>query len=205
MGTPLPSDTLTCNPGTWSGNPVFTYQWYLGTNPITGATAKTYTVTILDEGQAITCVVAATDSAGTVRAISPSVIVAQKGTLKCPKPSGTLTPSKIGPLRLGETRTAARKALKRYAVTHYGFDNFCLYGGWGIRGAYKRSKFVLLLTANPHYRLRAVTVGLTTATAAKRIKIGKRSRSGSTTGTSLRAPPATTCSRSATASSRRSA
>lgn len=172
-GTPLPGDTLTCNPGTWTGTPTFSYQWVLGTNPITGATAKTYTVTILDEGQTITCDVSASNAAGTSSGESPGVIVAQKGTLTCPKPTGAFSAKRIGSLSLGEARAAARKALSRYHVTHYGFDDFCLYGGWGIRGAYKRNRFVLLLTANPYYRFGSVSVGLTIASVAARLHVGK--------------------------------
>ena len=173
-GTPLPGDTLTCDPGTWTGNPTFTYQWNVDSNPVTGETENTYTVTVLDEGQTITCTVAASNSTATVKSTSSvGVVVAQKGTLTCPKPSGTLTGRRIGPLALGETRTAARHALKQYAVTHNGFDNFCLYGGWGIRGAYKSNKFVLLLTANPYYKLASVSVGLEITSVAKRLKLGK--------------------------------
>jgi hypothetical protein len=172
-GTPLPGDTLTCNPGTWTGSPTFSYQWNVSSNPVSGATEKTYSVTVLDEGQTITCTVAATNRTGTVKSTSKGVVVAQKGTLSCPKPTGALTAGKIGPLKLGETRTAARKALKKYAVTHYGFDNFCLFGGWGIRGAYKSNKFVLLLTANPYYKLASVSVGLKITKVAKRLKLGK--------------------------------
>jgi hypothetical protein len=173
-GTPLPGHTLTCNPGTWTGSPTFTYQWNVGSSPVTGATTRTYAVTILDEGQTITCTVDASNGAGSVKSTSgKGVVVAQKGTLTCPKPAGTLTPSRIGPLALGEGRTAARHALKRFAVTHYGFDDFCLFGGWGIRGGYRATKLVLLLTANPFYKLDGITPGLTIASVRKRVKIGK--------------------------------
>ena len=128
-GTPLPGDALTCNPGTWTGSPTLTYQWVLGTAAVTGATTDTYTVTILDEGQTITCTVYAKNATGTQSGSSSSVVVAQKGTLKCPKPSGAFTAAKVGPLALGMSRSRARKMLTRYAITHYGFDDFCLYGG----------------------------------------------------------------------------
>jgi hypothetical protein len=101
------------------------------------------------------------------------VIVAQKGTLSCPKPTGSLTGRRIGPLALGETRTAARRSLPKHTVAGFGFDDFCLYGGWGIRGAYKQDKFVLLLTANPYYKVDGVSVGLKIASVAKRLKVGK--------------------------------
>jgi hypothetical protein len=106
-------------------------------------------------------------------AASSAKIVAQKGTLTCPRPSGNLTAGQIGPLGLNEPRTQARGALRHYHVTHYGFDDFCLYGGWGIRGAYKHNRFVLLLTANPFYSAHGVTDGYTIQAAAKHLKIGK--------------------------------
>jgi hypothetical protein len=57
----------------------------------------------------------------------------------------------VGPLRLGETQSAARRSLPRHNEIGFGFDNFCLYGGWGIRGAYLKDRFAILLTANPFY------------------------------------------------------
>jgi hypothetical protein len=172
-GTPLPGDRLTCNPGTWTGSPSFTYQWVLGTSPITGATARTYTVTILDEGQTITCEVAGHNSAGSATVKSAGVVVAQKGTLDCPKPSGSFNAQKIGAFALNETQAKARKSFHHYQVIQSGFDNFCLYGGWGIRGAYKHSRFVFLDTANPYYKLKGISPGDTLKSLAKKVKIGK--------------------------------
>ena len=104
-------------------------------------------------------------------ASSGATVVAQKGTLTCPKPSGGISASRIGPLSLGQPQSAARRALTHFNVTSYGFDNFCLYGGWGIRGAYKAKKFVLLLTANPYYKLSGASVGL--PITAVKLKVGK--------------------------------
>jgi hypothetical protein len=175
-GTPLPGDMLTCDPGSWTGSPTFTYQWNVNTDPVTGATSRTYTVRILDEGQTITCTVFAQNDGGVAQATSAQGdIVAQKGTLNCPKPSGSFSPKRIGPLSLGEPRASARRGLKKFAVTKYGFDDFCLFGGWGIRGAYKHNRFVLLLTANPFYSLNGLTPGLPIATAShrQRLRVGR--------------------------------
>jgi hypothetical protein len=173
-GTPLPGNTLTCNPGTWTDHPTFTFTWSRGTNQITGAVTSTYTVTIFDEGQSISCIVTASNGGGaSAPAGSSAKIVAQSGTLTCPHPSGSMTAGRIGPLALNETRMQARAALTHYHVTFYGFDDFCLFGGWGIRGAYKQGKFVLLLTANPYYGVNTVTDGFTIQAAAKHLKIGK--------------------------------
>jgi hypothetical protein len=172
-GTALPGDRLTCVPGTWTGAPTFTYQWMRGSSAIAGAIAATYTVTILDEGSTITCVVTGHNAGGSKSTVAKGVIIAQKGTLTCPKPSGTFTTAKVGRLALGASRATERRTLTRYTITHYGFDNFCLYGGWGIRAGYRSSKVVLLLTANPYYKLHGVSPGIAIKTISKRLHVGK--------------------------------
>ncbi len=89
------------------------------------------------------------------------------------EPSGSLSGSRIGPLALGMTRARARATLKRHTVIGYGFDNFCLYGGWGIRADYQSDRIVWMLTANPFYRAGGVTPGLPLAGASKSLRIGK--------------------------------
>ncbi len=174
IGTPLPGNTLTCDPGTWRGNPTFIYSWQLSTSTIPGATANTYVVTILDEGQTITCVVAASNGVAVAApAHTGGLVVAVKGTLTCEKPSGSMSGSRVGPLALGMTRARARAILKRYSVIGYGFDDFCLYGGWGIRADYQSDRIVWMLTANPFYRAGGVTPGLPLAGLSKRLKVGK--------------------------------
>ena len=174
VGTPLPGNTLTCDPGTWTGNPTFTYTWLRGSSPITGAATNTYVVTILDEGQAITCVVTANNGGvAAAPAQSGGVVVATPGTLTCQRPSGALSATRIGPLALGMTRARARKILKRFALTPNGFDNFCLYGGWGIRADYQSNRIVWMLTANPFYGAAGVTPGLPLAGASRLLKIGR--------------------------------
>jgi hypothetical protein len=170
-GTPLPGNTLTCNPGTWTGNPSFTYSWQVNSNTVPGATRRTYVVTILDEGQTITCSVTAGGT--THAATSGGKVVAIQGTLTCPKPSGTLNARNIGRLALGATKATARLALTHYKVIGYGFDNFCLYGGWGIRAGYKHGSIALLLTANPFYSVDGVSPGLTLASAQQRLRVGR--------------------------------
>jgi hypothetical protein len=101
----------------------------------------------------------------------------------------------MGPLKLGMSRTAARKKLKRFGVTHNDFDNFCLYAGWGIRAGYPSSKLlgtlsrrartqvtgvILLLSANPHYALDKTPPGAElTKQVARRLKLGKPFKIGS--------------------------
>lgn len=61
---------LTVREGTWSGSPVFTYQWKLDGVNISGATGNTYTVVTGDVGKAITVAVTGTNSSGSATATS---------------------------------------------------------------------------------------------------------------------------------------
>ena len=196
-GTPEPGHVLSCSSGSWSGSPTsFAYTWRRGGLPIPGATRSTFTVQIADEAQELTCAVTASDASGPgAAAVSAPVLVALPGTTRCVKPSGRLAGGSLGPLKLGMSRTAARKKLKRFGVTHNDFDNFCLFAGWGIRAGYPSSKLlatlsrrlrthvtgvILLLSANPHYALDKTTPGATlTKQVARRLKLGKLFKIGS--------------------------
>ena len=197
-GTALPGNTLSCSKGSWSNDPTrFSYQWERGGRPIAGATKRTYVVQISDEAARLTCRVTASNSLGAgAPAASVAVLVAVKGTLKCPKPSGKLRGTSLGPLKLGMTRAAARRKLKRFGVTHNDFDNFCLYAGWGIRVGYPSTKLVkalpssergqisgrivLALSANPFYALDGVRPGARlTAAVTRKLKLGADLQIGS--------------------------
>ncbi len=53
-GTPAVGRTLTARVGTWTPKPTsYRYRWYRNGVPITGATAKTYTVKRIDRGKRI--------------------------------------------------------------------------------------------------------------------------------------------------------
>ena len=168
-----------------------------GGRPIAGATKRTYVVQISDEAARLTCRVTASNSLGAgAPAARVAVLVAVKGTLKCPKPSGKLRGTSLGPLKLGMTRAAARRKLKRFGVTHNDFDNFCLYAGWGIRVGYPSTKLVkalpssergqisgrivLALSANPFYALDGVRPGARlTAAVTRKLKLGADLQIGS--------------------------
>jgi hypothetical protein len=197
-GTPTPGHALTCSTGTWTNSPtVYAYQWRRSaTAPLTRATAGTYAVQIADEGSPLTCTVTASNAAGAGRpATSAPTVVAERGTLDCARPTGRLAALSVGPLALGFTRAHARRILHRFAVTANDFDNFCLYGGWGIRVGYAtgrilsplspavraqvNGRIVLALTANPFYALRGARPGMALAAIAKRLKVGQGFRIGS--------------------------
>ena len=66
-GTAAVGSTLNCTMGNWTGEPTsYTYQWKRGTtNRGTGAS---YTVVAADAGGSLTCVVTATNAAGSTAA-----------------------------------------------------------------------------------------------------------------------------------------
>ncbi len=64
-GTPAPGQTLTCTPGTWSGNPSgFSYAWLRNGVPIAGQSGSTYVVQSADQGHSISCAVTAANVGG---------------------------------------------------------------------------------------------------------------------------------------------
>jgi hypothetical protein len=64
-GTPAPGQTLTCSPGSWSGNPSgFSYAWLRDGQPIAGQSGSTYVVQTTDQGHSISCQVTASNGGG---------------------------------------------------------------------------------------------------------------------------------------------
>lgn len=192
-GTPTPGHMLHCSTGSWTHDPTsYAYRWRRN-GTATPAATSVYPVAIADEAAELTCTVTATNATGTGNpATSAGTVVAEPGTLHCPKPTGRIAGTKIGPLALGLSRVHARHRLARYVVTHNDFDNFCLYGGWGIRVGYPSSQLmrmlpgarrfakhvVLGLTANPYYALRGVRPGMSLHAAAHALKVGRGFRIG---------------------------
>jgi hypothetical protein len=77
-GTPLAGSILSCEGGSWTGNPKpsFTYQWLRDESvAIPGATSSTYTVQAADQGHSLVCEVTGTNPAGVASARSAEVIV----------------------------------------------------------------------------------------------------------------------------------
>ena len=190
-GTPTPGHTLTCSAGTWTNSPSsYGYRWHESGAATASDTTAAYPVQIADEGGALTCTVTAANAAGAgAPATSAVVVVAQPGTLHCPRPTGRLGATTVGRLALGLTQSQARHRLTRFVVTHNHFDNFCLYGGWGIRVGYPvnqlltalpraqrarlAGRVVLALTANPYYALDGVRPGMSLTVAARRLRLGR--------------------------------
>jgi hypothetical protein len=186
-GTPLPDQKLTCSNGSWGNDPTsFKDRWNTNGAAIAGATSQSYTVQVADRGATLSCSVTATNAAGSTTVTSRGVLVAVPGTLSCPRPSGRLTTSRVGPLFLGESRATARKALRRF-TKHGNGDDFCLYAGWGIRDFYPsnrtlslvpgvqgmRSRIVVVLTANPFYSFHGISPGSSLKDAKRKLKLGR--------------------------------
>jgi hypothetical protein len=61
-------DTLSCTMGEWSGEPTsYAYAWFLD-GAETGAAGSSYTLVAGNEGHTVTCVVSATNTAGSATA-----------------------------------------------------------------------------------------------------------------------------------------
>lgn len=92
----------------------------------------------------------------------------------CPAPTGRLAGRRLGPLRLGMTRTRARRAFASSRDRPRGrTDSFCLRGG-RVQVAYGRRRAVLAVTGNRHYALRGARPGARLATVAGRLRAGIR-------------------------------
>ena len=90
-------DTLTCNPGTWTGSPTFAFQWLRDGNQI--ATGNQYTVTGDDDGRTLVCRVTGTNAGGSDNANSNSVVPTR------PAPVNSGAPSIAASARTGDTLT----------------------------------------------------------------------------------------------------
>jgi hypothetical protein len=107
------------------------------------------------------------------------------GGARCARPRGRLAGRRLGPLALLMSRRDARRTLRHFVVQRYGFDDFCLRGGWGIRAGYPsaklirslpqrarrgiRGRIIELLTANRFYALRGVRPGARLTQALRRL------------------------------------
>lgn len=83
--------TLSTTNGTWTGNATITYayQWLRNGSAISSATSSTYTLTLSDMSQVITCRVTGTNSYGNASAISNSITATKI-------PSNTTSPVPYG-------------------------------------------------------------------------------------------------------------
>ncbi|CAB4912415.1 unannotated protein [freshwater metagenome] len=116
-GSAVVGQTLTCNPGTWTGSPTFTYSWRRDGSQV--ATGSTYAVTSGDVGRAITCVVTGTNGAGSATATSAAVTPAAAPVT--PAPVSTGAPSIQGTVAVGQQLTCTQGSWSN-APTGYAYS-----------------------------------------------------------------------------------
>ena len=104
-GKPAVGLAVSAAPGTWTGSPTFSYQWYacttVGCTPVSGATASTFTPTAAQQGDQLGVEVTATNSEGTGYA-DADLTAAVAG----PVPASTAAPTISGQTVAGDTLTA---------------------------------------------------------------------------------------------------
>jgi hypothetical protein len=93
-------ETLTCQPGSWTGSPALSYQWLRDGTAMAGSTQPTYRVRGRDVGHALACRVTARNAAGSAVAVSAGVPPAlSPGSVGLP-PSGQCVGSRGLKMRL---------------------------------------------------------------------------------------------------------
>jgi len=100
-GNDVVGQALTCDPGTWTGSPTFTYQWSAGGTALTGETSATHTIGAAEAGLQDTCTVTATNAGGSASATSAATDGIKPGAL--PAPANTAPPAISGTTRQFDT------------------------------------------------------------------------------------------------------
>jgi hypothetical protein len=194
-GKPKKGSTLTCRTGTWSGSPTgYTYKWTRDGTPIIGATHSTYRVQAADEGSKLTCTVKATNPGGTGTATTKAVKVPIPFVLHCPAPSGKLSGTTLGRLRLGMTAAQAHRAYPDSSARDQRYLDFFCLTPFGVRVGYASPKILKTLpasergafsgrviwasTSSPVYDVRGVRPGATLASARRDLPGGNLLRVG---------------------------
>ena len=88
-----PGDSISCDPGAWTGSPSFTFAWLRDGAQI--ATGAGYLVTADDTGHTLVCRVTATNAGGSTNADSNSLVPTE--VVAPPPPSGTAPPTNTVP------------------------------------------------------------------------------------------------------------
>lgn len=175
-GATKPGGILTCLQGSWTNTPTtFAYQWYRNGTSLAGFTSSTYKLGTLDEGATFTCVVTATNAAGSASASSSAVKIAIPKVVHCPGATGTMTGTTIGQITLGMTQARARYLYRQHSNRGRQYQDFFCLTPIGVRVGYTspvllktlskpeqaslRGKVVWASTSNPYYALDGVRAG----------------------------------------------
>jgi hypothetical protein len=98
-GTPSQGSSVTCQNGSWTNSPTsYTYAWTRNGTSIAGASSQSYTIQAADVGQALRCVVTATNGAGSASATSNPVTPSAGGGV----PANTALPQISGTAVVGQ-------------------------------------------------------------------------------------------------------
>jgi hypothetical protein len=152
--------------GSSLGPTSFTYQWYLDGTPIAGATASTYTVLSIDEGNTLTCAVVAINSAGSgAPATSPRLLVAVPHVARCPPATGRLGGTTLGPIRLGMSARQARHAYRHSSTRGQRYEDFFCLTPIGVRVGFASPGVLAGLRDAQHRHLAGHVIWASTSSA----------------------------------------
>jgi hypothetical protein len=140
-GTSKAGVQLTCDAGTWTLSPTFTYAWKRGATEV--ATTTTYTPVDADAGHTLTCAVTATTSDDV-----PSAPVSSAGVAIIPVPDNTAAPTLSGDGVVGTTLTCAPGGWVGTPALAYAWTR----GGTSIAGASSSTYTVIRADRNAELR-----------------------------------------------------
>lgn len=153
-GTPTSGRSLTCLPGEWANLPTaFAYQWSEDGSPIAKANAATYAVTSVDEGTTIVCTVSATNSAGSASSSSAPLTIGVPKVEGCPAATGELVGSRLGLVKLGETRATEDRTFHEHSSHGKQYEDFFCLTPAGIRVGYGSPKLLKRLKSADRLKL----------------------------------------------------
>jgi hypothetical protein len=178
---------LRCSTGSWSNAPTSSgYQWIRNGTALAGATSNTYRLRILDEGTALTCLVTASNAAGSGSALSQAVKIPIPYVPRCPGATGRMTGTTIGQVQLGMTRARADYLYRRHSDRGKQYEDFFCLTPVGVRVGYAtpelfttlseqerrqlKGRVVWASTSDPYYELDGVRPGESLADASRQLK-----------------------------------
>ena len=188
-GTPRAGQGLSCSTGSWSNDPTsFAYQWSRDQTPIQGATQPRYVIQLSDEQLTLTCAVIAANAAGpSAPAISSGVAVPVPKVPRCPAATGRLSGQVLGLVRLGMTRSQARRAYSHSSNRGRSYEDFFCLTPIGVRVGYAsptlsrtlpgklarqlRGRVIWASTSSGYYALDGIRPGATVDAAGERLKL----------------------------------